>query len=141
MPRMGIGDRLRALRRKKAASMPGKRLGIRGPADAAGVSAETYRQWELDPSRKIADEHIAALARYFGTTPQYIRYGGDPHQQPALDTKALEAAITMMDVVLSSLGASLPPAKRALVLRQLYERATAGGLDRRVAEDIIALAL
>lgn len=135
-----IGQRLSRLRLSKVGST-GKKLGLRPLAKVAGVSVETYRQWEMNPDAKIPDKAVVGLAKYHGVTPVYIRFGGDLADRPTLDTQALELALTMFDVVQSALGASVPPAKRALVLRQLYERAAAGTLDRHTAEDIISLAL
>jgi len=136
-----IGKRLRELRRKKAASEPHGKLGVRKPAAAAGVSAQTYLNWETKPNPKIEDRQIKALARFYGTTAQYIRFGNDISEKAAIDMDALERALTMFDAVQSRLGASVPPRKRSLVIRQLYERAASGQLDGRTAEDIISLAL
>lgn len=136
-----LGERLKRLRKGKAARMPGGRLGLRVVAKAAGTTHETYRQWEESDDPKIADTNIRALARYYGVTENYIRYGNGVKEPTTPDWAALEAALTMLDTVESALGASVPPQKKYLVIRQLYDRATNGTLDRSSAEDIISLAL
>lgn len=120
--------------------MPGKRLGVRQPAAAIGVNHETYRTWEIDPHAKIADEHIKGLAKYYGTTPQYIRYGNEP-TEPTLNIELVKRVYTMIQIVTAELGASVPPEKQPLVFHELYNLAASGQLDRDRAEAIIALAL
>lgn len=86
----GFGARLAQERREKAAR-DRRDLTQADIAKAIGSSGPSVSRWEAGlgvPS----DRMVEALARYFGVTPAWLRYGQEPREapgteQPAADTR------------------------------------------------------
>src|SRR5690606_7672957 len=132
LPRMKtFGDRLRYCREAHGDS-------LRAAADAAGVSHETIASWERNAVKNVPDEPVRRLAKRYRRTFDWLKHGQEPGD---IDEQSLEEAFYWLGLLESELGASVPLEKRHKVLRQLYQRAAAGTLDRSSAEDIIGLAL
>ena len=68
-----VADRLKQLRRKKAYE-EARDVTQAEVADAVGLITETFTRYE-GGKRKIPDEVVIALARFYGVTPGFIRYG------------------------------------------------------------------
>jgi transcriptional regulator with XRE-family HTH domain len=68
-----VAARIAQLRREKSA---GEKRDVlqKEIAKAAGVSIVTYGRYESG-QRKVPEEVVIALAKYYGTTPWFIRYG------------------------------------------------------------------
>jgi transcriptional regulator with XRE-family HTH domain len=74
-----IAERLAQLRRKKQYEEK-RDIAQTELAEVIGATPETYSRYE-NGKRKIPDEAIFALAKYYEVTPGFIRYG-EPTPRP-----------------------------------------------------------
>lgn len=87
----GFGERLAQERREKAARER-RDIGQKDVAEAVGSSGPSVSRWEAGlgvPS----DRMIGELARYFGVTPAWLRYGQEPRHAPAPELAAPKPSI------------------------------------------------
>ena len=75
-----VGDRIAQERRLKAAR-DCTDVDQRTVAEAVGVSAPTVSKWESGEATP-RDGVLVELARYFGVTPAWLRYGQMPREAP-----------------------------------------------------------
>jgi transcriptional regulator with XRE-family HTH domain len=68
-----VAERIAQLRREKSARER-KDVTQAMIAEAVGLVPETYSRYE-NGRRKVPEDVITALAKYFGTTRAFIRYG------------------------------------------------------------------
>jgi transcriptional regulator with XRE-family HTH domain len=102
------GQRLKDLRERKGVTKDGDRVTQRVVADVIGVTERAYHDWE-NGSSDIKPENLKALADYYETTRDYIKYGVSRREAPDLaaaldgDGARLDRIEFTLDVVLGAL--------------------------------------
>ena len=85
-----VAARLAQLRREKSAR---ERRDVTQAIIAAdnGIVPETYSRYE-NGRRKVPEEVVVALAKYYGVTPAFIRYGVETSAPRKLSDEEIAAA-------------------------------------------------
>ena len=83
----GLGERIAQERRLKAAREQ-RDIDQRDVARAVGVSFGAVSRWESGETVP-KDDAIAKLAKYFGVTPAWLRYGQEPRVDAGAPTMDL----------------------------------------------------
>lgn len=104
-----VAERLAQLRREKSARE--RRDVLQSEiAQAAGVSVVTFGRYE-NGRRKIPDEVIIALARFYGVTPGFLKFGESSERPVATEIPVGPAAIEALRTGRAAKGATPKPEK------------------------------